>query len=74
MERATVACQIKGGIIFQVDWNLREVLLKPVAVTKLSMDLKIWMMNSAASAGKELVDLAELSTAWWDNEPADMLT
>lgn len=53
--------QIDAQFVFQIDWNLLDVLLKAVAVEKLLADLKIWVMSSVGSAGSDFADKADLS-------------
>lgn len=48
------------------------MLLKAVAVAKLSVDLKIWVISSVGSAGNELADMPEWSKFWLGTEFADM--
>ena len=61
MERTRMEQQIDAQFVFQIDWNLLDVLLKAVAVEKLLADLKIWVMSSVGSAGSDFADKADLS-------------
>ena len=61
MVSTRTAWQIGGASVLQIDWNLRQVLPKAVAVGKSSMDLKIWMMSSFGNTGDEFANMADLS-------------
>ena len=62
--RTRVSEQIEDKFVFQIDWNLRKVLLNMVAVAKLSVNLKIWIMSLIGRVSTEFIDMADLSRIW----------
>ena len=68
-----MAKQIKGAYVLRINWSVKEVLLKAVAVAK-SVEIYIPVITSVGSASNEIGSNVADSSSWLGDRLVDITT